>query len=166
MSDLPGRFAKGLALALLAVAAACRAGTAQGPADEVQAVRGVLLEAARRFSAHDGAAYLALHAADAELVNVGGQRWRLPQDRDLVLAVFGGVLRDARMELVGVDVAFPRPDVAIARCDMVVGPFTLADGSGRPAERQLATSVLTKEQGRWVVRAFHNTRVAEAGRGG
>jgi uncharacterized protein (TIGR02246 family) len=149
-------------VALLGAALACRAADAPraGDGDE-RAVRELLLDGARRFSAHDADGYLALYAPDADLVNVSGRRWRLPGDRGLVRAAFDGALREARMEPLEIEVRFPRPDVALARCTMVVGPFVEPDGRRRPPERQLALSVLTKEDGHWVVRAFQNTRAPE-----
>lgn len=148
-------------LLVLCLPLACLAPEAR--AEDEAAVRAVLELGAERFSAHDADGYLALHADDAELVNVNGRRWRLPGDRDLVRAAFAGGLGEARMELLEVEVTFPRPDVALARCAMLVGPFAEEGGTRRPAERQLSLSVLTKEGGRWLVRAFQNTRVLPPG---
>jgi uncharacterized protein (TIGR02246 family) len=138
--------------------AGCRAAaTAERAEAEVQAV---VVEGVERFNAHDADGWLALFARDAVLVNVNGRCWRLPEDRETVRRVFATALADARMESLEIEVELMRTDVALVRTWMVVGPFLEEDGGRRPAERQLALTVLTREDGRWIVRAFHNTRVA------
>lgn len=121
-------------------------------------MREVIEESARRFDLHDADAWLAVFAPDAVLVNVRGRRWELPGDRDEVREAFRTALSEASMQLFEVQVRLLRPDLALAHVAMRVGPFVEPLGGRRPAERQLALLVLTKERGRWVVRAFHNTR--------
>ncbi len=150
---------------LLAGLVACRGVESPRPdsvaADEA-AVRVVLLRSAECFNRKDADGYLALYAPDAVLVNVRGRRWRLPEDRPLVHEVFRTALRAAVMETGDIDVLFLRPDVAVARVEMTVGPFVLDDGSQRPPERQIGLSVLTKERARWWIRTFQNTAVADS----
>jgi uncharacterized protein (TIGR02246 family) len=141
---------------------AVHVGRAAGRAEDEAAVRGLLALAAEHFGAHDADGYLALHAADAALVNVNGRLWRLPDDRGQVRDAYRTALREARMDLEDVELTWLRPDVVLARCDLTVGPFLDAGGGRRPAERQRALFVISREAGRWVVRAFQNTRVAHS----
>ena len=152
-----------LDLALLVPGSACRAPERPGKerAEDERAIRELVREGARRFDAHDADAWLEPFADDAWLVNVRGRRWNLPGDREAVRAAFATALREATMEPLAIEVRFPRPDVALVHVEMRVGPFVDAAGGGRPAELQRSLSVLTKERGRWTVRAFHNTTVAE-----
>lgn len=143
----------------LGASAACRAPEVPAPEDE-RAVRELVLESARRFNAHDADAWLELFAPDAQLVNVMGRRWDLPADREAVRTVFRTGLREAVMETREIELYFVRDDVALAQVTMLVGPFVDADGTRRPAELQRSLGVFTEQEGRWLVRAFHNTRVA------
>jgi uncharacterized protein (TIGR02246 family) len=100
----------------------------------------------------------ALMTPDADFVNVQGlwlhgitdiQRGRA--------ARFQTALKNARIRIVDVQVRFIRPDVAIAHVTDEITGMRNAEGTELPAQRELSLRVFTRENGRWLVTAFHNT---------
>src|SRR4051794_37830113 len=113
----------------------------------------------------DAAGYASLFTDDADFVAWTGQ---YGQGRRAIEAghrpLFDGPLAGSRMVLLGDDtesarpesLRFIRPDVAIM---VTSGAVTLADQSATgPDHQSVQTFVLTKNDGRWRVAAFHNTR--------
>ncbi len=109
------------------------------------------------WNRHDPAAGLAAFADDLDHVSVRG-RWQQGRQelqqthRDYHVTVWAGVTYHPVVE----KVRFLRLDVAVA---IVRGTFRSA---GAAEEAARATWVISKEDGRWLVRAFHQTRLQDA----
>ncbi|KWX00360.1 hypothetical protein TH66_16205 [Carbonactinospora thermoautotrophica] len=106
----------------------------------------------------DADAYAALFTEDSDYVAFDGTRQRGRQaNADSHRKLFAGVLKDSRLQGEVESIRLIAPDVAVVHA---VGTVLLAWHT-RPARRRLSrqTLVLVRENGRWRITAFHNTRV-------
>jgi uncharacterized protein (TIGR02246 family) len=113
----------------------------------------------------DAAGYASLFTDDADFVAWNGSYGRGRQAiEDGHRRLFAGPLNGSRMILVGDDaesappesLRFVRPDVAIM---VMSGVVTLAGQSATgPDHQSVQTFVLIRNDNRWLVAAFHNTR--------
>lgn len=151
------------ALAILALAALCHAQTtsansgARGGGKDEEAVRAVVRQLQDGWNAHDGAAFAAPFAADADYVVVNGTYIK---GRDAIekghVGIFTTIYKESRNVATVKGVRFLRPDVAVAHVEWNL-EFK-AGGETRKA-RAINTLVLTRDGGRWSIAAFHNTPV-------
>ena len=102
-------------------------------------------------------------AENADFLNIfggwiqGRQKYETQTSSPEARAFFRGKTRDAAVE----SIRFLRPDVAIA-----IVRYWNARQDGKPTgEETRASFVLTKENNRWTLNAFHNT-IIQHGRGG
>jgi len=125
---------------------------------DVAAIEQVIADIEKGFNTNDPELSVEHFTDDATTVNVGGA---LASGRDALLeahrAGFAGPLRDqyARYELD--DVAFLRPDVAVAH-----KRARATDAGGEPIDvghAMIALYVFVKDDGRWRVAARQNTLV-------
>ncbi len=134
-------------------------------ADLLPADRGALenivrqLEAA--WNAMDGQAFAAPFAEDADFVNIRGEhaRGRAAIDAGHA-AIFQSIYAGSTTQQTIEAARLLRPDVALVRVHSVLnaphGPL-----AGRHAARY--SMILTRENGRWEIAAFHNTLEAPPG---
>jgi uncharacterized protein (TIGR02246 family) len=119
--------------------------------EDEELIRQVVRRWEEAWNRHDMAAMATLVADDADFVNVWGMHWRgrarieqehaerhRAQFKDSVW-----ITREARVQ-------FLRPDVALVHLAWAM----------QPPREGLFTWILLKEQGRWLIRAAHNTNVA------
>ena len=113
----------------------------------------------------DAAGYASLFTGDADFTAWNGIRGRGRQAiEDGHRRLFAGPLAGSRMVLGddGADSApprslrFVRPDVAIMVTSGAVTPA--GQGATRPDHQSVQTFALVKNDGRWQITAFHNTR--------
>jgi uncharacterized protein (TIGR02246 family) len=102
--------------------------------------------------------------ADADFVNVEG-RWMKGVDeiRQGHRAESTTSLRDAKVELIELDIRFIRPDVAVVHQLHLMTGSRRPDGTLLPPHKQITTRILVKERGEWITTAFQNTRVGSKG---
>ncbi len=74
-------------------------------------------------------------------------------------AIFATRAKAVTLKTLDVTVRFIRSDVAVAHVTNELRGLVAAEGEQFPAHRELSIRVLVKEQGRWLVTAFHNTVV-------
>ncbi len=131
-----------------------------GAAEDVEAIRRVVADVEAAFNANDPEGGVAHFAADASAVDVRG---RLVVGTDALLEAhrtgYAGPLRDQFARYDVDEIAFLRPDVALAR---VLATATDADGRARTVgHAMIATYVLVREDGRWWIAARQNVLAAE-----
>jgi uncharacterized protein (TIGR02246 family) len=128
------------------------------PGDE-RAIEDVIARMTNAFNQH--AADTTVMTPDADFVNVQGvwlhgaeqiQRGRA--------ALFEKALSNARLRIVDTKIRFLRADVAIAHVTDEITGMTGADGGTLPLQRELSLRVFTRDRGRWLTTAFHNTPIA------
>lgn len=129
-----------------------------GTEDDIKEVRQVVADVETAFNTNDAALMNAHFAADASAINAVGHRLRgIDALDDAARSGLSGVLQDQYVRYDVTDIAFVRPDVAIAH-----KLATATDENGRPlavGHDMIAMYVLTKESGRWWIAARANTLV-------
>ncbi len=120
-------------------------------AEDEAAIRRVVAEFADAWNRHDPAALVRDFSEDLDHVSVRG-RWQ--QDRAELEQTYtsnhAGIWKDVAYHPVVEKIRFLRPDVAVA---IVQGTFRSASAT----DTARATWIMSKEDGRWLCRAFHQT---------
>ena len=152
-----------VALALVSVGTATS--NAQTPlnssADEA-AIRQVVRQVQDGWNAHDGKAYAAQFAPDADFVNVRGER---VEGREAIekghTAIFSTIYRDSRNVATVKSVRFLRPDVAVVHVEW---NLEFRAGGEMRKGHAINTMVMTKTGGKWSIAVFQNTPIQPQGR--
>ena len=128
---------------------------AQGRLDE-EAIKRVIVAMDDAFNSHRPDS--ALFTQDADFVNVNGAWLKGAADIESGRrTAFDTRLKNAHTRSLEVRIRFIRPDVAIAHVTSETTGIATADGRELPPQKELNIRVLTREDGRWLVAAFHNT---------
>jgi uncharacterized protein (TIGR02246 family) len=147
------------AVARAQTAAAAKPDSPQGAAQDEAAVRAVVKGVEDGWNAHDGKAFAAGFASDADYVVVNGMHLK---GRDAIeqghTQIFTTFYKESRNAGTVKSVRFLRPDVAVAHVE-----WNLEVSPGAEKARALNTMVLTKEGGKWSIVAFQNTPVMQGG---
>ena len=134
--------------------------TAVGNQDEA-AVRQIVKSVEAGWNAHDGKAFAAPFAADADYVVVNGMYIK---GKDAIekghTGIFTTIYKDSRNTATIKSVRFLRPDVAVVHVEWNL-EFQ-ANGEIRKGHA-LNTMIMTKDNGKWSIAAFHNTPVMPHG---
>src|SRR5215471_15666858 len=131
---------------------------AQGSSADEQAIRQVIAAMDDAFNAHTPD--VSLFARDADFVNVNGTWLKGASDIESGRrAAFETRLKHARTQSLEVRIRFIRPDVAIVHVTSETDGITTSDGRELPPQRELNIRVFIKDDGRWLLTAFHNTPV-------
>ena len=148
------------AIALAFVSLAAHAGHAQTPpksnSDEA-ALRQMVQQIQDGWNAHDGKAFAAPFAADADYVVVNGLKIK---GKDTIekghTRIFATVYKDSHNVATVKGVRFLRADVAVVHVEWNLEVRT--DGKLETGHT-INTMVMTKEGGKWSIAAFHNTPI-------
>lgn len=137
-----------------------------GTAEDEEAIRQVIAAVREAANRHDAKAGSVLFTEDADFVNVLGMWWKGAAEIEREWrARFETGLKSATFKPLDTRITFLKPDVAIAHVTSEITGFVGADGQPRPPHKELSLRVLIKQDGKWLVRAFHNTTVAASGPG-
>lgn len=132
---------------------------APGEAADEAAIRAIVTSVQDAWNAHDGKAFAAPFAADADYVVVNGMYLK---GRDAIAQghtqIFTTVFKESRNAAAVRGVRFLRPDVAVVHVE-----WNMEARPGAEKARALNTMVMTKDGGRWSIAAFHNTPVLPQG---
>ena len=138
-------------------------------------VRSTVNGFAEAWNRHDLEAFGRLFAADADFVNVVGDRWKgrnaiqmnhayahgtIPaetQGVDLPRAAYG-IFKDSTLRFTQVDVRFVRDEVALAHASAEL----LGDPRAQGPRRSLLILVLVRQDGSWLIAAAQNTEIGRA----
>ena len=133
---------------------------ASGNQDE-NAVRQIVKSVENGWNAHDGKMFAAPFAPDADYVIVDGMHIK---GRDAIekghIGIFTTIYKDSRNAATIRSVRFLRPDVAVVHVEWNL-EFK-ANGETRKG-RAMNTMVMTKDNGKWSIVAFHNTPIMPQG---
>lgn len=128
---------------------------AESQAMDEQAIRKVTDDFREAWNRHDIKAFAQLYTEDADCVVITGRHLK---GRDEIFRyhddLHKGIFRDRRGSGQLKDLRFIQPDVAIGH---VAFEGSSTSGDERRKTTAFATVVLTKQQGRWLITAFHNT---------
>ena len=119
------------------------------------AIRANVKQMETGWNAHDGKAFAAPFADDADYVIANGM---YVKGRDAIekghVEIFTTFYKDSRNAATIRSVRFLRPDVAVVHVEWNL-EFK-ANGETRKA-RAMNTMIMTKDNGKWRIAAFHNT---------
>lgn len=147
-------------LALLFVSFSSASSSAQTPptsnTDEA-AIRQIVQQLQDGWNAHDGKAFAAPFATDADYVVVNGMYGKGREEIERGhTGIFTTVYKDSRNVATFKRVRFLRPDVAVAHVEWNL-EYKM-NGETRKGHA-LSTLVLTREGGKWSIAAFQNTPI-------
>jgi len=152
-----------LLLVLLLVIINAQTGSAQGTHPSVndeQAVRQIVKQLEDGWNAHDGKAFAAPFAADADYVVVNGSKLK---GREAIeqghAGIFTTIYKESHNSGTVTSVRFLRPNVAVAHVE-----WNLEISPGDEKAKAISTLVLTKDGAKWSIAAFQNTPIRTAGR--
>jgi uncharacterized protein (TIGR02246 family) len=132
---------------------------AQSPDDEAQ-IRAIATSWESAWNAHDMKALFALVTVDADLVNVGGKHWKgrdqIEAEHKLRLSQF----HESTWTSKAVTVQLLKPDIALVHANWSIVGDKDPDGGARKPREGVFMWVVTKQSGRWQIRAAQNTNVS------
>jgi uncharacterized protein (TIGR02246 family) len=134
--------------------------TAASHTKDEAAIRAIVQQIQDGWNAGDGKAFAAPFAEDADYVVVNGMQVK---GRDLIASghqrIFDTFYKNSKILGSVKSIRFIRPDVAIVHIEWSL-EFT---ENGTPRKnKSLNSQLITKENGRWSIAAFHNTSIAGA----
>lgn len=143
-------------------APASGARTVQNSNTDEAAVRQVVQQVQDGWNAHDGKAFAAPFAVDADYVVVNGMKQKGREDIEKGhTAIFSTIYKDSHNVGTVKSIRFLRPDVAVVHVE-----WNLEFTAGGEAKKGHAmnTMVMTKDGGKWSIVAFQNTSIQPQGR--
>lgn len=131
--------------------------TKQDTSTDEAALRQLVKQVEAGWNAHDGKAFAAPFAIDADYVVVNGMSIK---GREAIekghTAIFSNIYKDSHNIGTIRDVRFLRPDVAIVHIEWNL-EFQM--GGEKKQTQAINTMVMTKEGQQWSIAAFHNTPI-------
>ena len=153
---------QGLGVLIAAVAFAASSGAAQAPSpgtrNDEEAVKSVIAATTDAFTRHDAEAWVKFCTPDAQPVTVRGEYMRGVAEIEKGLnTIFETRGRKVTLKTLDVAVRFIRSDVALAHVTNELSGLVSPEGQTLPSHQELSIRVLVKNQGTWLITAFHNT---------
>lgn len=138
-------------------AAPAGAGATQDSSADEAAIRKIVQQVQDGWNAHDGKAFAAPFAPNADYVVVNGTKI---EGRDAIekghAAIFATVYRESHNVGTIRSIRFLRPDVAVVHVEWNLE----FQAGGQPQKAQaMNTMVMTKDGGQWSIAAFQNTPI-------
>jgi len=154
-SSLLGRQMRAFSLSslvsMLCLLAFASVALAQARTEDEQAIQKVLADFVVAWNQHDMKLWSELFTDDADFVVVTAKYLK---GREEIFKyhdeLHKGPFKDHQMKASWQDMRFPRDDVAL-------GHVKFEPGNNKMKRTALATVVLVKQNGRWLIAAFHNT---------
>lgn len=124
------------------------------------AIRNIILQMTEGFNKHDAKAATQMYAADADFVNVRGDKYTgATEIQQKLAAILSTRAKQATLKTLNVTVRFVNPDLAIAHVTNELSGLVDSAGLNLPAHQELSIRVFIKENDLWRVTAFHNTMI-------
>jgi len=131
--------------------------------EDEAAIRSIALQRIESFNGHQPPRSGAF-TDDADFVNVYGMWRKGPSEiESRQQERMQTVLREAKITLRDLRIRFIRPDVAVVHELHEMSGMLNADGQKMPPHEELGIRVFVKEEGKWLITAFHNTIVRSDG---
>jgi uncharacterized protein (TIGR02246 family) len=142
----------------IGISAQEKAKTADTSKDET-AIRQIVQQVQDGWNAHDGKAFAAPFAENADYVVVNGMR---AKGRDEIekghIGIFTTIYKDSRNVATFKSVRFLRKDVAVVHVEWNL-EFKI-NGEARKG-RAMCTMIMTRDDGKWEIAAFQNTPIQD-----
>lgn len=141
---------------------AAQAQTPASPAADENAIKQLVRQLQDGWNAHDGKAFAAPFAADADYVIVNGIKIKGHEEiekghTEIFTTIYKGSHNVGTLK----SIRFLRPDVAVAHVEW---NLEYSMGAERKKTRAMNSLVVTKDNGKWSIAAFHNTLIQAEGR--
>ncbi|MDT4895103.1 MAG: hypothetical protein QOH25_180 [Acidobacteriota bacterium] len=150
-----------MAFACLSVPAS-KAQAAQNSSADEAAIRRVVKQVEDGWNAHDGKAFAAPFAVDADYVIVNGMKLKGKEAIETGhTQILTTIYKDSHNVGTVKSIRFLRPDVAIVHVEWNL-EFSM--GGETRKGHAMNTMVMTKEGGKWSIAAFQNTPIQSEGR--
>jgi uncharacterized protein (TIGR02246 family) len=150
-------------IALTAIATVAQASNKDAASDE-KTIRQIVQDVQDGWNAHDGKAFAAPFAEDADYVIVNGQHIK---GRKAIeeghTGIFTTIYKDSRNAATIKNIRFLRPDVALVHVEWNL-EFRM--GGELQKGHAMNTMVMVRDNGKWSIAAFHNTPIRPATAGG
>ena len=143
----------------ISIASASSLTLAQSPTDEAQ-IRTIVASWQSDWNAHDMKALFSLVTADADFVNVGGKHWKGREEIEAEHTLRLSQFQESTWATNGVTVQFLKRDLALVHVNWGIVGDKDPDGSARNPREGVFTWIVTKQGGRWQIRAAQNTNVS------
>ncbi len=140
-------------------------GNAQTPqsssADEAT-LRQIVQQVQDAWNAHDGKAFAAPFATDADYVVVNGNKIKGREEIEKGhTQIFTTIYKDSHNVGTVKSIRFLRPDVAVVHVEW---NLEWSMGGEKKKSTAMNTMIMTKDSGKWSIATFHNTPVQPQGR--
>lgn len=136
--------------------------TSQNSNTDEAAIRRVVKQVEDGWNAHDGKAFAASFAPDADYVIVNGMRATGREEIEKGhTAIFTTIYKDSRNAATVRSIRFLRPDVAVVHVEW---NLEFRAGGGTRKAHAMNTMVMTRDGGKWSIAAFQNTPIQAEGR--
>jgi uncharacterized protein (TIGR02246 family) len=136
--------------------------TPQNSGKDEEAIRQIVRQLQDGWNAHDGKAFAAPFAADADYVIVNGMRIT---GREAIeqghTNIFTTIYKDSHNVATVKSIRFLRPDIALVHVEW---NLEFRVGAETQKARAMNSIVLMKEGGKWSIVAFHNTPIQQDAR--
>lgn len=154
--------AAGLVALMLVSIQASNVYASQNSKKDEDAIRQVVKQVEDGWNAHDGKAFAAPFATDADYVVVNGMRVTGREEIEKGhTGIFTTIYKDSHNVATVKSVRFLRPDVAVVHVEW---NLEFRVGGETKKGHAMNTMVMTKENGKWSIAAFHNTPIQPQGR--
>ena len=132
--------------------------TAAGTSQD-SAIRAVFTQTSRAWADGDGEAFAAWYASDATVILPGVYLPGQDAIREAMAAAFAGPLKNTRRSHQVRSIRFTSPGTAI----VITNSVTVPPGEPQPTaqQRERATWVLSRSEGRWLIHAYHSSPAGE-----
>jgi uncharacterized protein (TIGR02246 family) len=141
---------------------ASSAQTTQNPSADEVGIRQVVQQVQDGWNAHDGKAFAAPFAPDADYVVVSGMK---ATGREAIekghTAIFTTIYKDSQNVGTVKSIRFLRPDVAVVHVEW---NLEFRAGGETRKGHAMNTMVMTKDGSKWSIAAFQNTPIQAEGR--
>ena len=162
MSARLSLMAAGLLALMLVNVQASNTYASQNSNKDEDAIRQVVQQVQDGWNAHDGKAFAAPFATDADYVVVNGMRATGREEIEKGhTAIFTTIYKDSRNAATVKSIRFLRPDVAVVHVEW---NLEFRAGGETRKGHAMNTMVMTKENGKWSIAAFQNTPIQPQGR--
>ena len=130
---------------------------AQTPSADETAIKQLVQQVQDGWNAHDGAAFSAPFAADADYVVINGMKIK---GRDEIekghTRIFTTIYKDSRNIATVKGIRFLRPDVGLVHLEW---SLEYSAGGEKKNDRAMNSWVVTKDNGKWSIASFQNTPI-------
>jgi uncharacterized protein (TIGR02246 family) len=148
-------------VAIIALFLPVCAANAQSQSNDLGRIKQIESDWQRAWNRHDMTALAALVAQDVDFIAVGGTWLKGRKNFEEHHAIRHAMqFKESVWTTTSVQVKFLKPDVALVHVGWGIKGDKDPDGTLRPPRQGIFTRVVTKEAGKWLIKASQNTNIS------